>query len=71
MIDYISIGDKRYYDIQTLKEVLGLSKAKIQRGFKKQNPQVIKYKNLFLYPEKEVLILMETILLEKIKRKHD
>ena len=59
------------YDIETIKELLNLSRSKIQRELKKIDGEVVKYKNLFLYEEKMLFNLMEIILLEKIRSRND
>lgn len=61
----------RMYDIETIKELLNLSRSKIQRELKKIDGEVVKYKNLFLYEEKMLFNLMEIILLEKIRSRND
>jgi hypothetical protein len=68
MITFIIKGNKKYYDIQSMKEYLRISKAKIQRELKKQDAEIVKYKNLYLYNEATFFNLMELILMEKLKR---
>jgi hypothetical protein len=60
--------NKKYYDIQSMKEYLKVPKAKIQRELKKQNGEVVKYKNLHLYNEEIFFNLMELIMIEKLNR---
>lgn len=60
--------NKKFYDIQTMKEYLKVPKAKIQRELKKQNAEIVKYKNLHLYNEVTFFNLMEIILIEKLNR---
>ncbi|MEY4834377.1 MAG: hypothetical protein RI980_492 [Bacteroidota bacterium] len=68
MITFIIKGNKKYYDIQSMKEYLRISKAKIQRELKKQDAKIVKYKNLHLYNEATFFNLMELILIEKLNR---
>jgi hypothetical protein len=63
--------NKKFYDIQTMKEYLKVPKAKIQRELKKQNAEVVKYKNLHLYNEEIFFNLMELILIEKLNKLDD
>lgn len=60
--------NKKFYDIETMKHVLNVSKAKVQRELKKQDTEILKYKNLFLYPETTLLQLMEIIIIEKLNK---
>ncbi|KAF2508377.1 hypothetical protein EYY60_14700 [Flavobacterium zhairuonense] len=67
MIKFIK-DDKTLYDIETIKQILKVSKSKIQREIKKQKPEIIRYKNLHLYNETTVFELMEIILTEKLNK---
>ena len=70
MINFITIENKIYYDIETMKRILNVPKSKIQRELKKQDTKIIKYKNVFLYPKKTLLNLIEIIIIEKLDRKN-
>jgi hypothetical protein len=59
-------NNNRMYDIETIKEIVNVSRSKIQRELKKLDGKVLKYKNLFLYEERILFNLMEIILIEKI-----
>lgn len=59
-------NNNRMYDIETIKEIVNVSRSKIQRELKKLDGKVLKYKNLFLYEERMLFNLMEIILIEKI-----
>jgi hypothetical protein len=59
------------YDIETIKEIVNVSRSKIQRELKKLDGKVLKYKNLFLYEERMLFNLMEIILIEKICNSND
>ena len=59
-------NNNRMYDIETIKEIVNVSRSKIQRELKKLDGKVLKYKNLFLYEESMLFNLMEIILIEKI-----
>lgn len=65
MIKFIK-DNKTLYDIETIKQILNVSRSKIQRELKKQQPEIIKYKNLHLYSESTLFQLMEIILIEKL-----
>jgi hypothetical protein len=60
--------DRSLYDVDIMKKILNVSKSKIQRELKKQNTEIIKYKNLYLYPETTLLKLMEIVLFEKLEK---
>lgn len=68
MIEFITRENKKYYDISTMIDVLKISKSKIQRELLKQETEIIKYKNLHLYPETTFFNLMEIILIEKLEK---
>ncbi|MCA6422121.1 MAG: hypothetical protein IM568_04780 [Flavobacterium sp.] len=51
-----------------MKQVLKVPKSKIQRELKSIDGEIIKYKNLFLYPETTLFKLMEIILIEKLEK---
>lgn len=56
------------YDIETMRQILKVPKAKIQRELKKQDAEIVKYKNLHLYNEATFFYLMELILIEKLNK---
>ena len=60
------LNESKYYDIETMRYVLQVPKAKIQRELRKINNDFVKYKNLHLYNELTLLNLMEVILIEKL-----
>ncbi len=64
-------NNNRMYDIETIKEIVNVSRSKIQRELKKLDGKVLKYKNLFLYEERMLFNLMEIILIEKICNSND
>ena len=64
-------NNNRMYDIETIKEIVNVSRSKIQRELKKLDGKVIKYINLFLYEEKILFNLMEMILIEKMNKQND
>jgi hypothetical protein len=66
MVTFLLNEDKKYYDIETMRFVLQVPKAKIQRELRKMNNDFVKYKNLHLYNELTLLNLMELILIEKL-----
>ena len=71
MIIHFSKENKNLYDVETIKRILNVSKSKVQRELKKQQTEIIKYKNLYLYPETTLFELMEIILIEKLKQGND
>ena len=68
MIEFITKENKKLYDISTMIEVLKVPKSKIQRELLKQETEIVKYKNLHLYPETTFFNLMEIILVEKLEK---
>jgi len=70
MIHFIK-DDKILYDIEMMKKILNVSKSKIQRELKSIDGEIVKYKNLHLYPEKTLFSLMEIVLIEKLEKKND
>mgnify|MGYP003600029542 CR=1 FL=1 len=68
MIKFITKDDRILVDIVMMKSILKLPKSKIQRELKKQDCEIVKYKNLFLYPEKTLFNLMEIIIIEKLEK---
>lgn len=64
------IEENKYFDIESMRVFLRVPKAKIQRELKKQNAELVKYKNLHLYSESTFFNLMELILIEKLNKLH-
>ena len=71
MIIHFTKENKKLYDVETIRSILNVSKSKVQRELKKQQTEVIKYKNLFLYPETTLFELMEIVLIEKLNKVND
>lgn len=71
MIIFVIKENKKYYDIETMRHILNISKSKVQRQLKKQNTEIVKYKNLHLFPEQTLFNLMELILIEKLEKVDD
>jgi hypothetical protein len=71
MITFIIKGNKKYYDIETMRTVLKVPRTKIQRELKKQDAEIVKYKNLHLYQEATFFNLMELIIIEKLSKIDD
>lgn len=67
MVEFIK-GSKKLYDIQTMIKLLNINKSKIQRELKSIDGEIVKYKNLHLYPERTLLNLMEIIFIEKLEK---
>ncbi len=68
MVEFIIKDNRKLYDIETMKHFLKVPKSKIQRELKRIDGEIIKYKNLFLYPEKTLFNLIEIILIEKLEK---
>ena len=71
MIKFITKNNKTLYDIETIKQILKVPKSKIQRELKNIDTEKIKYKNLYLFPERTLFYLMEIILIEKLGKEND
>jgi hypothetical protein len=67
MVEFIK-ENKKLYDIQTMIKLLNINKSKIQRELKSIDGEIVKYKNLYLYPEKTLFNLMEIIFIEKLEK---
>ena len=74
-INFVTEKDDNLYDFTSMKEILGVTKSKLNRELQKlPQKEFVKYKNQYLYNEITLLLLMETILfqrLDKIEREHD
>lgn len=71
MVEFITKENKKLYDISTMMRVLRVNKSKLQRELLKQETEIVKYKNLHLYPETTFFNLMEIILIEKLEKAND
>lgn len=71
MVIFLMKENRKYYDIETMRQILNVSKSKIQRELKKQVTEIVKYKNLHLYNEHTLFNLMEVILIEKLEKIND
>ncbi len=71
MIVFVIKENKKYYDVETIRQIVNVSKSKIQRELKKQDTEIVKYKNLHLYNEHTLFKLMEVILIEKLEKIND
>ena len=65
MIIHITEQNNYLYDVESIRRLLNVSRSKVQRELKKQQTEIIKYKNLFLYPETTLFELLEIIIIEK------
>ncbi len=69
ILGFVTEENDRYYDFNTLMNVLNMSKSKLYRNLKKADAdKVIRYKNQYLYNEKTLLFLIENILVERLKK---
>lgn len=71
IIHFTEENNRVLYDVETIKNILNVSKSKVQRELKKQKTEIIKYKNLFLYPETTLFELLEIVIIEKLEKKND
>ena len=71
MVTFLIKQNRKYYDIETMRQIINVSKSKIQRELKKQVTEIVKYKNLHLYNEHNLFNLMEVILIEKLEKMND
>ena len=71
MIIHFTRDNENFYDVESIKKLLNISRSKVQRELKKQQTEIIKYKNLFLYPETTLFELMEIVLIEKLNKVND
>jgi len=71
MVVFLIKENKKYYDIETMRQILKVPKSKIQRELKKQDTEIVKYKNLHLYDEQCFFNLMELIIVEKLEKIDD
>ncbi len=71
MIIHLTKENKKLYDVEIIRSILNVSKSKVQRELKKRQTEIIKYKNLFLYPETTLFELMEIVLIEKLNKVND
>lgn len=67
MVEFIK-ENKKLYDIHSIIKILNINKSKIQRELKSIDGEIVKYKNLHLYPEKTLFNLMEKIFIEKLEK---
>ena len=74
-INFVTEKDDNLYDFTSMKEILGVTKSKLNRELQKlPQKDFVKYKNQYLYNETTLLLLMEKILfqrLDKIEREHN
>ena len=71
MVIFVIKENRKFYDIETMRQILNVSKSKIQRELKKLNTEVVKHKNLHLHSERTLFSLMEVILIEKLEKIDD
>jgi hypothetical protein len=71
MIIHITEQNNYLYDVESIRRLLNVSRSKVQRELKKQETEIIKYKNLFLYPETTLFELLEIIIIEKNRKVND
>jgi hypothetical protein len=64
--------NEKYYDFNTLKNILRVSKSKLYRDLKKvEVNDVIRYKNQYLYNERTLFLLIEKALVERLEKTKD
>ena len=69
IIGFISENNEILYDFNSIKNILGVNKPKLQRDMKRIDERdYVKYKNQYLYKEKTLFQLMEKRLFEKLDK---
>jgi predicted transcriptional regulator len=68
VLSFVNEENKRFYDIETMKRILGVSRSKVQREIKKNFSKNMIYKNQYLYSQRTLFSLMERVLIEKIEK---
>ena len=69
IIEYVTNENEILYDFNTIKNILGVNKSKLQREMNKiEGREYVKYKNQFLFKEKTLFLLMEQILFERLDK---
>ena len=69
IIEYVTNENEILYDFNTIKNILGVNKSKLQREMNKvEDKEYIKYKNQFLFKERTLFLLMEQILFERLDK---
>ncbi len=68
IIKYVSENNERLYDFNTIKNILGVNKSKLQRDMKTIKRDYVKHKNQYLYKEKTLFQLMENRLFQKLDK---
>jgi AraC-like DNA-binding protein len=72
IISFVNEENEKFYDLDTIRRILGASRSKVQRELKRNNlVNYLKYKNQHLYPENTLFSLMEKIMIEKIYRNEE
>ena len=68
VLSFTNEENKRFYDLETMRRILGVSRSKVQREIKRHNfSNDLTYKNLFIYSQDKLFSLMESVLIEKIE----
>lgn len=69
VINFVNEKNEIFYDFETLRKLLRTNKSKLYRMIKKYEiKEASKYKNKHLYNEEFVLLLMEALLNERLKK---
>ena len=72
VVSFLNEENKRLYNVNLMKQILGVSKSKIQRELKRNNfSSEATYNNQFLYSQNILFTLMEKILIEKLEKLND
>lgn len=72
IISFVTEENKRLYDVESMRRILGVSRSKVQRELKRNNfLNLIKYNNRHLYSERILFSLMEVIIIEKLGESYE
>ena len=74
IIKYVLNENETYYDFDSIRRLLNISKSKLQREIKKNGistDNFIKYKNQHLYREDFFLVLLEKSFTKNIDKTND
>ena len=71
VINYLTEENDKLYDVDTMRQILGTSRSKIQREIRRNNiSNYVKFKNQHLYSEITLFTIMEKVLFEKFEREN-
>jgi hypothetical protein len=72
IIGYLTDENDKFYDVETIRKLAGTSRQKIHRELRKRDDlSHLKYKNQYLYSEKILFSVLESILIEKLENENE